>query len=139
MNFIIGRFLFLMLFFVFSTGINANSSITVMNYHDFGPPSLSGKLLGVEWFQWQSHGDSKPRNYPVKVVVYEGYDLERIENLYPVISIKEQDFRYVTFDSAIDFIDSSLADLNLLQEEGAPVANIIRKLEKTKKTLFQSR
>ncbi|RTZ20081.1 hypothetical protein [Vibrio penaeicida] len=125
--------------FVFSSSINANSSITVMNYHDFGPPSLSGKLLGVEWFQWQSHGDSKPRNYPVKVVVYEGYELEKVESLYPVNSAKEQDFRYVTFDSAVDFIDSSLIDLKALQDEGAPVANIVSKLEKTKDTLSQRR
>ncbi|WP_224067606.1 hypothetical protein [Vibrio penaeicida] len=95
--------------------------------------------MGVEWFQWQSHGDSKPRNYPVKVVVYEGYELEKVESLYPVNSAKEQDFRYVTFDSAVDFIDSSLIDLKALQDEGAPVANIVSKLEKTKDTLSQRR
>ncbi|GLQ76228.1 hypothetical protein GCM10007932_55910 [Vibrio penaeicida] len=139
MRFNIYRVFFLVFMFVFSSSINANSSITVMNYHDFGPPSLSGKLLGVEWFQWQSHGDSKPRNYPVKVVVYEGYELEKVESLYPVNSAKEQDFRYVTFDSAVDFIDSSLIDLKALQDEGAPVANIVSKLEKTKDTLSQRR
>ncbi|CCN73106.1 exported hypothetical protein [Vibrio nigripulchritudo SFn118] len=139
MRFNIYRVFFLVFMFVFSSGINANSSITVMNYHDFGPPSLSGKLLGVEWFQWQSHGDSKPRNYPVKVVVYEGYELGKVESLYPVNPAKEQDFRYVTFDSAVDFIDSSLIDLKALQDEGAPVANIVSKLEKTKDTLSQSR
>ncbi|WP_104400874.1 hypothetical protein [Vibrio penaeicida] len=135
----IGRTFFLIIMFAFSFSINANSSITVMDYNDFGPPSLSGKLLGVEWFQWQSHGDSKPRNYPVKVVVYEGYELEKVESLYPVNSAKEQDFRYVTFDSAVDFIDSSLIDLKALQDEGAPVANIVSKLEKTKDTLSQRR
>ncbi|MDP2572608.1 hypothetical protein Q8W40_10485 [Vibrio penaeicida] len=133
--------IFVCLLFLLSACVNADSnySIKVMNYHDFGPPSLSGKLLGVEWFQWQSHGDSKPRNYPVKVVVYEGHELEKVESLYPVNSAKEQDFRYVTFDSAVDFIDSSLTDLKVLQDEGAPVANVVSKLEKTKDTLSQRR
>jgi len=38
----------------------------ILNFSDFGPLSLSRDLLGNDWWQWQRHGDSKPRVYNIK-------------------------------------------------------------------------
>ncbi|MDO6685271.1 MULTISPECIES: hypothetical protein [unclassified Agarivorans] len=64
------------------TQSSIEDKIIVLPYNAFGPPSMSSHLLGVEWFQWQSHGDSRPREYPVKVVVYKDASLEELAAAY---------------------------------------------------------
>jgi hypothetical protein len=48
----------------------------VVPYEAFGPQAIAYKLIGMEWWQWDNHGDSRPRKYPIKVVIYWGQSLE---------------------------------------------------------------
>lgn len=105
----------------------------ILNYRDFGPPALASELIGNDYWQWDSHGDSRPRDYPISVVVYRNVDLFKVKNLYPVIKEKEQDYRYVDYQIAMDFLDSSIKELQSYKEEIPQ--KLIDTLTKTRKTI----
>lgn len=72
----------------------------MLPYDAFGPQVVAHELIGMEWWQWDSHGDSEPKEYPIKVVVYWNQSLEETKKRYPVIREKEQDYRYVEYEAA---------------------------------------
>jgi hypothetical protein len=37
-------------------------NIVVLDYNDFGPQATAYELLGMDWLQWQLHGDSRPKS-----------------------------------------------------------------------------
>lgn len=106
----------------------ANSSITVLNYDDFGPQVIAHELIGMDWWQWQSHGDSRPRKYDIKVIVYRNVSLDTIKEKYPVIPEKQQDYRYLEYNKAIEYLDKHI-------EENAFPA-LTQKLKSTRKKLL---
>ena len=108
----------------------------VLPYSAFGPPSMSGQLLGNEWYQWLPHGDSRPREYPVNVVVYRDISLLDIQNLYPVNQTTESDFRYIMYSEAIGYFDYNLQDLMAMEEEGFPMGRLSKELSDIKKLLI---
>lgn len=81
----------------------------VLRYRDFGAPIDSHELLGEEWWQWQPHGDSRPRTYDVRVVVYCNQPLEEVALQYPVVPENEQDYRYVEYDVAMQYLRDTIA------------------------------
>ncbi|WP_221074765.1 hypothetical protein [Agarivorans aestuarii] len=110
----------------------------VLPYKAFGPPSMSGHLLGVEWFQWQSHGDSRPREYPIKVVVYKDASLEELEAAYPIDEALEKDFRYVEYTAAINYFDKNVLEVEEMAKEGYPMGNLSNELEETKSLIVKA-
>lgn len=105
----------------------------ILNYKDFGPPALASELIGNDYWQWDSHGDSRPRDYPISVVVYRNIDLQKIKNLYPVIKEEEQDYRYVEYQIAMGYLDSSIEELRSHKDVIPP--NFIDSLIKTRNTI----
>ncbi len=98
---------------------NASNVMTyVLEYEDFGPPIIAHELIGSDWWQWQSHGDSRPRKYDIRVVVYKNIPLAEVKTLYPVIPLKNQDYRYVNYDDTLKYLDGHIAE------------NVIEKLTK---------
>ncbi len=95
--------------------IQTEKKYVVLNYSDFGPPSLCEGLIGSDWWQWQEHGESRPSNYDIKVVVYRGYKLKHAQKQYPVIPRRNQDYRYVSYDQAIAFLNDSIEEAMLIQ------------------------
>jgi hypothetical protein len=106
------RLLALFLFSFLSSGACAapKSGTEVLRYDDFGPQAMSYELVGMGWWQWQPHGDSRPREYDIKVVVYRGTSLAQVKRRYPVNPSKDQDYRYVKYNDAIRYLDTQIAE-----------------------------
>ena len=77
----------------------------VLKYEDFGTPVWSSELLGRAWWQWYPTYEDREAKFDIKVVVYtQNEDLEKIKKQYPVIEEKNQDYRYVTYADAIQYL-----------------------------------
>lgn len=105
--------IFLFIFSVSFTSFSQKPSKTsrntlVLPYQKFGPQVVAYPLIGFEYYQWNSHGPSDPKQIDViNVVVYKDIDLELVKKQYPVIKEKS-DYRYVEFSEAIKFIDDKI-------------------------------
>ncbi len=83
----------------------------VLDYGDFGPQAAAHTLLGSEWWQWQPHGDSDPATrYDIKVVVFRKVKREYVEGAHPVEPDKQKDYRYITYDAAMKYLDGGIAE-----------------------------
>ncbi len=100
----------------------------VLDYRDFGVQAAAYQLLGMEWWQWLPHGDSDPdTEYDIKVVVYKEVGLQSVKRAYPVVYERNQDYRYLDFDSAMRYLDEQIKE-NILPE-------ITERLQETRKKL----
>lgn len=107
------------------------ATTVVLDYHAFGPQAAAWQLLGHEWWQWQAHGDSRPgTSYDVKVVVYRGIDRDAVAAAYPVVSAEQKDYRYVTFDAALAYLDREIAK-DVLPELTEELRELRRRLART--------
>ena len=79
----------------------ANAGEVILPYSAFGPQAAAYELVGMEWWQWDSHGDSRPRHYPIKVVVFWDQTRAQTAKNHPVNQTKLQDFRYAEYAKAI--------------------------------------
>jgi hypothetical protein len=89
----------------------------ILDYKNFGPPALAHELIGMDYWQWDNHGDSRPRDYPIKVVVYRNVEVQKIKDRFPVIAEKEQDYRYVAYQTAMAYLNDTIAELQSLKDE----------------------
>ncbi|MGC4071717.1 MAG: hypothetical protein QM760_04240 [Nibricoccus sp.] len=80
----------------------------VLAYSSFGPQVAAHELIGMEWWQWEEHGESHPRDYPIHVAVYWNQTLEQTKQKYPVDRSKEQDYRYVEYSAAVAHLKSTI-------------------------------
>jgi hypothetical protein len=74
---------------------NAPKQYAIFDYEDFGPQAMAWETIGMQWWQWDSHGMSSDPNYTydIKVVVYRDMPLSRIKSLFLVDKAKKKDFR----------------------------------------------
>lgn len=87
----------------------------VLQYDDFGPPSLSHELLGPEWWQWERGGSWEiDDSFDVRIVVFRNKSREEVEKYYPTKK-NTSDYRYVSYEDAIRFLDHALHDLEFLE------------------------
>ena len=115
-------------FLLFACNTNTpSSSILILNYDEFGPQVIAYEIIGMQWWQWQSHGDSRPRKYDIKVAVYKNTNLQTVKEKYPVIPEKEQDYRYLHYDKAMDYLNS------IIKEDAIP--RVTKKLKETREKL----
>jgi hypothetical protein len=84
----------------------------ILPYSDFGPQVLAYKAVGYEWWQWDNHGDSRPVDYPIRVVVFEGYSESEIRLKFPVVAGEKKDFRYLTREAAERYLQDALQEAN---------------------------
>lgn len=82
----------------------------VLQYEDFGPPSAAHELIGMDWWQWLDHGDSRPKRYDIKVVVYRNVEQPQVRQLYPSDPSRELDFRYVAYADAMGYLDRMIKE-----------------------------
>jgi hypothetical protein len=82
----------------------------ILDYEDFGPPVVAQEVIGMDWWQWLDHGDSRPKHYPIKVVVFRGIPLDEVKSSYPVEPEREQDYRYLEYSHAIQYLDKLIAE-----------------------------
>lgn len=81
----------------------------VLDYADFGPQVAAHRLLGSEWWQWQSHGDSDPnRRYAIRVVVFDDESETSVRNQYPVIPSENKDYRWIPLHQALQYLNEEI-------------------------------
>ena len=89
----------------------APRNMMVLQYHDFGPQAAAYQAIGMEWWQWDNHGDPDPNfQYDVKVVVYRDIPLSQVREAYPVVKSKEQDFRYLAYTDAMAYLNTTIQE-----------------------------
>jgi hypothetical protein len=64
----------------------------------------------MDWWQWLDHGASRPTSYDIKVVVFRGISLNEIKNKYPINPNKEIDFRFLTHQRALTYLNEKIED-----------------------------
>lgn len=84
--------------------------LMVLDYADFGPQVIAREIIGMEWWQWQRSGDPDPWEYPIKVVVYKDLPEEKVKRAFPVDPEKQLDYRYVEYDSALEYLNEKIED-----------------------------
>ena len=90
----------------------AHSGALMLAYRDFGTQAMAHELIGSEWWQWDSHGDSDPEvKYPIRVVVYWEQTLDETKIAYPVYKRARQDFRYVKRSQATAYLEKAQKEL----------------------------
>src|SRR5688500_12723398 len=89
-----------------SANVEPKSKILVLDYHrEFSPSALTWEIVGDPWYQWNNHGSSDPRQFDdIKVVIYRNISLEEVKQMYPVDEKKLRDYRYLDYETAIDFL-----------------------------------
>ena len=91
---------------------NSPKQYAIFDYEDFGPQAMAWEKLGMQWWQWDNHGDSDPASKcDIKVVVYQGIPLEHIKKMFPVNKSKKKDFRYFEYYDAIKYLDENIKEL----------------------------
>ena len=102
----------------------------VLKYHDFGPQVAAYGTIGMECWQWENHGDPAPgHQYDVHVVVYRDVPLELVQQAYPVMRDKEQDYRYLPYGKALAYLDERIQE-NILPELTAKLRETKSRIEK---------
>lgn len=87
-----------------------NANTLILKYEDFGPQVIAQEVLGMEWWQWNDHGDSRPKKYNILVVVYKNIDLDSVSKLYPVNMESEHDYRYLEHDIAMQYLKDRIRE-----------------------------
>lgn len=100
----------------------------VLEYDSFGPPVVAQEVIGMDWWQWLDHGDSRPRKYPIKVVIYSGISLAEVKSRYPVKPELEQDYRYLEYSRAIQYLDRLISE-NALESLTTQLAKTKNEIE----------
>lgn len=99
----------LLIFFIACTNHTKKNSV-LFEYSDFGPQVIASEIIGKEWWQWQSHGESRPIEYNIKVVVYRDISLEKVKAFYPVNPGKNKDYRYVEYQKTLNFLEEKIQE-----------------------------
>lgn len=100
----------LILAFITSCATNPNPNGLILDYSDFGPQVIANEVLGQDWWQWQPHGDSRPTDYEIKVVVYTDTTTENIRAKFPVDPNQNKDYRYLEYENAVEYLDQHIND-----------------------------
>lgn len=96
------------------------SQYVLFNYEDFGPQAMAWETIGMQWWQWDNHGDSDPNSiYDIKVVVYRDISLKEIQSVFPVVEAAKKDFRYIEYTEAIKYLDRNIDEVGLINEKWA--------------------
>ena len=106
---------------------NISENVAIFKYEDFGPPVIASEVIGMDWWQWQKSGDSRPKKYSVQIVVYKGISLEKVKNKYPVVAEEEKDYRYLEYSNAVKYLDRVISE-NVIEK-------LTTKLIKTRENL----
>lgn len=85
--------------------LNCKGAEIVLPYANFGSQVLAYKIIGKEWWQWLKDGEGQNEVYDVRVVVYWSEEKKDIIRRYPVIRESNQDYRYITLDDAVTYLE----------------------------------
>lgn len=101
----------------------------ILPYSAFGPQVTAYELIGMEWWQWDLHGDGRDREYPIKVVVYWNQTRDETSKRHPVDQAKLQDFRYVEYSKAVAHMGKVIKDFKESALDAVPIERALVNLE----------
>jgi hypothetical protein len=104
----------------------------ILPYSAFGPQVAAYELIGMEWWQWDPHGDEEHRECPIKVVVYWGQTREETAKRHPVDQAKLQDFRYVEYSKAVEHLEATIKDFKEAKLDATAMERALAQLQKRK-------
>lgn len=114
--------------FMLSCSSLQTSSTLVLDYEDFGPPVVAHEVIGMDWWQWLSHGESRPKDYPIKVVIFRDISLQDVKSRFPVEPELEQDYRYLEYSDAMLYLDR-LIEENVIESLTGQLIDTRNKIE----------
>lgn len=85
----------------------------VLKYSDFGPAAAAYNIIGSNWWQWVGCPCSEPgdmEEYDIKVVVFHDIPLRQVRKTYPVLEEKLQDFRYLPYAKAMEYLEKHIQE-----------------------------
>lgn len=98
---------------------------------------MAWETIGMDWWQWDNHGDSDPRSRcDIKVVVYRDVPLERVKLMFPVRKEKNQDFRYLEYSKALEYLDKGIKETR--DEEVSILKSLAERLRDTRKRILEA-
>ena len=87
----------------------------IINYDDFGAQVFARRIIGFQWWQWDSHGDSDPQtSSDIRVVIFKDISVEAVKAKSPINERCKVDFRYVSYDESIKYLDNIRKTLMVL-------------------------
>lgn len=104
----------------------------ILPYSAFGPQAAAYELIGMEWWQWDSHGGESDREYPIKVVVYWDQTREGTAKRHPVDRAKLQDYRYVEYSKAVEHLEATIKAFAEAKLDASVMERALAKLKKRK-------
>ncbi|AZZ92141.1 hypothetical protein EUZ85_15975 [Hahella sp. KA22] len=107
-----------------------------LTYQDFGPPALATDLLGSEWWQWNPHGDPRPRQYDVHVIVYRDITENEVHTRFPINEATEKDYRYLPYSTAMTYLNANITAL--VSDDESVVQEIRELLIQTRREIVQA-
>jgi hypothetical protein len=119
--------------FIFHVQVAAAGEM-ILPYSAFGPQVVAYELIGKEWWQWDAHGDSRPREYPIKVVVYWDQTREQTAKRYPVNKSKLQDYRYVEYSKAVAHMQKVIKELKAMELDTSTIQRSLNDLKKKRQS-----
>lgn len=114
------------------TAMHLRAAEVVFPYSAFGPQSAAYKLIGMEWWQWDPHGASCDRVYPIKVVVYWDQTKEETAKRYPVSQAMKKDFRYVEYADAIEHLERTVKGFKEAKLDSSTIESTLAQLRRQK-------
>lgn len=101
----------------------------ILPYSAFGPQAAAYELIGMEWWQWDSHGDERDQDYPIKVVVFWNRTRKEIAKRHPLDRAKLQDFRYVEYARAVPHMQRVLKEFKNARLDASSIERGLAQLE----------
>lgn len=86
----------------------------VFDYADFGPQAMAYRVIGPKNHQWDPQTPIPFGAEGVRVVVYRDIGLEEVQQHFPVDPSRHQDYRYLAYADAMDYLDARIRQ-NLLK------------------------
>ena len=106
-----------------------DATSTALPYTSFGPQAVAFKFLGTQWAEWQSHRGTSPTDWDVRIVVHCHASADEVALLYPDDQKANRDYRYITYDSALTYLD------DVIREDFDP--ELTEKLRATRKEIVE--
>ncbi len=109
-----------------------NAGEVILPYSAFGPQVAAYGLIGKEWWQWDTHGEDKDKNYPIKVLVYWGQTEAETARKHPVDRARLQDYRYVDFAKAVAHLEKAIKECKSMKLNASTMEDTLALLKKQK-------
>lgn len=113
---------------IFCLSACTQSNTLLLDYHEFGPPAASADLIGHDWWQWQPHGHSYRKDYPIKIVVYDKVSPQAVQSQYPIEPEYQKDYRYLPKKQALIYLNEKINE-NAIEDLTQTLMNTRHKIQ----------